>query len=51
MMDDPFLINWENEREKMKNLLSPLSFLRGSDSTKNFPENCESNKKHIITDT
>jgi hypothetical protein len=25
-----FLINWENERDKIKNLLNPLSFLRDS---------------------
>lgn len=45
-----FLINWENEREKMKDLLNPSSFLRGSDSTKNLLGTCESNKLYILTD-
>ncbi|AKB53082.1 hypothetical protein A9239_13210 [Methanosarcina sp. A14] len=43
-----FLINWENERKKMEYLLDPLSFLRGSGSTKNLPGTGESNKQLIL---
>jgi len=45
-----FLINWENERDKIKDLLNPLSFLQGSDSMNNLPGTGESNKQHILTD-
>jgi len=43
-----FLINWENERKKMEDLLNPLSFLCGSGSTKNLPGAGESNKQLIL---
>jgi hypothetical protein len=43
-----FLINWENERKKMEYLLDPLSFLRGSGSTKNLLGTGESNKQLIL---
>jgi hypothetical protein len=32
----------------MEDLLNPLVFLRGSDSAKNLPEICESNKQPIL---
>ncbi|MGB9941348.1 hypothetical protein [Methanosarcina sp.] len=44
-----FLINWENERDKIKDLLNPLSFLHGSDSMKNLPGSGEGNKQHILS--
>ncbi|AKB49167.1 hypothetical protein MSKOL_3390 [Methanosarcina sp. Kolksee] len=43
-----FLINWKNEKKKMEGLLNPLSFLRGSGSTKNWPGVVESNKQLIL---
>ncbi len=44
-----FLINWENERKKMEDLLNPLNFLRGSDLTKNLSGTGESNKQLILS--
>lgn len=46
-----FLINWENERGKAKNLLNPLSFLHGPDSTKNLLGTGESNNQYILINT
>ncbi len=40
-----FSVNWENKREKVKDLLNPSRFLYGSDSMKNLLGSGESNNQ------
>jgi hypothetical protein len=45
-----FLIDWENERGKIKDLFTPLSSSRDSDSIEDLPGTGKNSKQHILTD-
>lgn len=44
-----FLINWENERDKVKDMLNPLSSLGYSDSTEDLLETGERHERQTLT--
>jgi len=46
-----FLINWKNEREKIKDLLNPLNLLQVPDSATNLPSADESGNQYTSIDS